>query len=53
MWRHTFEGLTDEQVGAIVARGRVLFHWFKEHPRIHNTMNLALSSSSSSPTIWP
>jgi hypothetical protein len=39
---HQFEGLTDGQMSAIMARGRVLFHWFKEHPHIHNTINLAV-----------
>jgi hypothetical protein len=36
---HDFVRLTDEQMVAIVARGRVLFHWFKEHPHFHNTLN--------------
>ena len=38
---HPFEGLTDEQMSAIMAKGRALFHWFKEHPAIHNTINLS------------
>jgi Fatty acid desaturase len=36
---HDFARLTEEQVGAIVARGRQLFHWFKAHPTLHNTIN--------------
>ena len=30
-----FEGLTDEQMQQIMARGRTLFHWFKAHRRLH------------------
>ena len=37
-----FEPLTDVQVNAIMTRGRVLFHWFKAHPRIHNVINLGV-----------
>src|SRR5215211_2310501 len=39
---HDFARLTDGQMVAIVARGRVLFHWFKEHPHFHNTLNAAV-----------
>jgi hypothetical protein len=39
---HDFARLTDAQMVAIVARGRVLFHWFKKHPRFHNTLNAAV-----------
>ena len=39
---HEFARLTDAQMVAIVARGRVLFHWFKKHPRFHNTLNAAV-----------
>ena len=39
---HDFARLTDEQLVAIVARGRVLFHWFRDHPRFHNTLNAAV-----------
>jgi hypothetical protein len=39
---HDFARLTDAQMVAIVARGRVLFHWFKDHPRFHNTLNAAV-----------
>jgi hypothetical protein len=37
-----FEGLTDEQMSAIMKKGRSLFHWFKVHPWVHNTINLIL-----------
>jgi len=36
---HAFHRLTDEQLAAILARGRALFHWFKAHPGTHNTIN--------------
>jgi fatty acid desaturase len=36
---HDFARLTEAQMLAIVARGRVLFHWFKAHPYFHNTLN--------------
>jgi Fatty acid desaturase len=39
---HEFARLTDEQLTAIVARGRELFHWFKAHPALHNTINVAV-----------
>ncbi len=39
---HDFEALTDEQLKAILARGRQLFHWFKAHPWIHNTINVCV-----------
>ena len=39
-----FEGLNDEQVATIVARGRELFHWFKAHPAIHTLINIATLS---------
>ena len=39
---HPFEGLTDEQMSAIMAKGRTLFHWFKQHPAIHNAINLTV-----------
>jgi hypothetical protein len=39
---HPFEGLTDEQMSAVMAKGRTLYHWFKEHPAIHNTINLTV-----------
>ncbi len=37
---HAFEDLTDDQLRAILTRGRELFHWFKAHPRTHNAINL-------------
>jgi hypothetical protein len=37
-----FEGLTDTQMSAIMARGRALFHWFKAHPHLHNAINLGV-----------
>ena len=37
---HSFEDLTDDQLRAILTRGRELFHWFKAHPRTHNVINL-------------
>ena len=37
---HAFEDLTDDQLRAILMRGRELFHWFKAHPRTHNAINL-------------
>ena len=39
---HPFEGLTDEQMSAIMAKGRALFHWFKDHVAIHNAINLTV-----------
>jgi len=36
---HAFEGLTDGQMSVIMNRGRALFHWFKAHPRLHNTIS--------------
>jgi hypothetical protein len=37
---HPFERLTDAQMSAIMSRGRALFHWFKAHPGVHNSINL-------------
>jgi Fatty acid desaturase len=37
-----FEGLTDDQVAKIVARGRALFHWFKAHPGTHTLINVGV-----------
>ena len=39
---HDFEHLTPTQMNSILARGRELFHWFKAHPWIHNTINLGV-----------
>ncbi len=39
---HDFEYLTHAQVSSILARGRELFHWFKAHPWIHNSINLGV-----------
>lgn len=36
-----FEGLSDEQMRRVVARGRELFHWFKTHPRLHMAISAA------------
>ena len=36
---HAFEGLADDQMSAIMKRGRELFHWFKAHPFAHNAIN--------------
>ena len=38
---HEFARLTDDQLTAILARGRELFHWFKQHPALHNAINVA------------
>ncbi|MGE3843048.1 MAG: fatty acid desaturase, partial [Vicinamibacterales bacterium] len=40
--QHAFDRLSDEQVSAIMARGRTLFHWFKAHPWMHNAVNATL-----------
>jgi len=37
-----FEGLTDDQVARVLARGRELFHWFKAHPRTHVVINFGV-----------
>ena len=37
---HAFEGLTEDQLRLIRARGRDLFAWFKAHPGVHNAINL-------------
>ncbi len=42
---HPFEDLTDDQLRAILTRGRELFHWFKAHPRTHNAINLCALAS--------
>jgi hypothetical protein len=39
---HPFEGLTEAQMSSIMNRGRALFHWFKAHPYLHNTINFAV-----------
>jgi hypothetical protein len=39
---HDFERLTDAQMSAIMARGRTLFHWFKAHPWLHNSLNASM-----------
>jgi hypothetical protein len=39
---HSFEGLSDEQMSAIMTRGRALFHWFKAHPWLHNGINASV-----------
>ena len=50
---HAFENLTDDQLRAILTRGRELFHWFKAHPRYAQHHQLSRSSSPSSlPTTW-
>jgi len=36
---HAFDRLSDEQVNAIMVRGRALFQWFKSHPSLHNAIN--------------
>jgi fatty acid desaturase len=41
-----FEGLTDEQMTAIMKKGRSLFHWFKAHPWLHNTINTVLMAGT-------
>ena len=33
-----FAGLSDAQVAAIVGRGRELYHWFRAHPYLHNSI---------------
>ena len=37
-----FARLSDEQVAAIIARGRQLYHWFRAHPAFHNIVNAAM-----------
>ena len=37
-----FEGLTDEQMRKVMARGRELFHWFKSHRWLHNAISTAV-----------
>jgi hypothetical protein len=39
---HPFEGLTQEQMNSIMDRGRALFHWFKDHPGLHNLIGAAV-----------
>ena len=38
---HEFEGLTDQQLTAVMTRGRALFQWYKAHPGLHNLITLA------------
>jgi hypothetical protein len=46
-YQHTraFEPLSDGQMAAILARGRQLYHWFKAHPRIHNSIGITVIAS--------
>jgi fatty acid desaturase len=38
----TVESLTREQTRLVMARGRELFHWFKDHMAIHYAINLGV-----------
>jgi hypothetical protein len=38
----TVESLTREQIKLVMARGRELFHWFKDHMAIHYAINLGV-----------
>ena len=38
----TVESLTREQTRLVMARGRELFHWFKDHLGIHYAINLGV-----------
>ena len=40
-----FEPLSPEQLKRIKDRGRKLFRWYREHPRLHILVNLAALSS--------
>ena len=41
-----FEGLTDDQMLKVMARGRALFHWFKSHLALHYAISTVV-------LVWP